>query len=59
MRSRSNLKPYRVRIAVDVVAPDRDSAENLARILYGLIDGRWWIKEVLADGIEERRWVEP
>lgn len=57
MKVKSKLKPYRVSIAVDVVATDREAASSLAQKLCDLLHGRWWVGEVLLDGIEERAFI--
>ena len=48
------MKHYRIRIEVDIKARHREQAESRARCLYGDLEQRPWIVEVLPDGIEER-----
>lgn len=55
------LKPYRVRVEVDIVARDAEQARQRAQLIYSDITaaGRPWVKDVLPDGIEERAWLTP
>ena len=54
MPAKSQLRHFRLSIDVDVLAPDRPAAEDLVTAICGLLDGRWWITEVLPNSIEER-----
>lgn len=50
------MKPFRIRIEVDITARNREQARRRAGLLYSdLEDGRRpWVVEVLPNGIEER-----
>jgi hypothetical protein len=51
------MKPFRIRIEVDITASDREQAERRARLLYSDLEHghRPWVVAILPDGIEERR----
>ena len=51
------MKPYRIRIEVDIIARDREEAERRAGLLYSDLEygRRPWVAAILPDGIEERR----
>lgn len=53
------MKPFRVRIEVDITARDREEAERRAALLYSDLEHerRPWVKAALPDGIEERQWI--
>lgn len=53
------MKPYRIRIEVDITARDIEHAERLARKLCSDLEQRPWVSDVLPDGIEERQPVTP
>jgi hypothetical protein len=55
------MKPFRIRIEVDIKARDREQAESRASLLYSDLEyaKRPWVLEVLANGIEERQWINP
>jgi len=49
------MKPFRIRIEVDITARDRKQAKRLAGLLYSDLEARPWVVEILPDGIEERQ----
>jgi hypothetical protein len=51
------MKPFRIRIEVDITARDREQAERRAGLLYSDLEyaRRPWVLAGLPDGIEERR----
>jgi hypothetical protein len=51
------MKPFRIRIEVDIEARDREEAERRAGLLYSDLEyaRRPWLVAILPDGIEERR----
>jgi hypothetical protein len=51
------MKPFRIRIEMDISARDREQAERRAGVLYSDLEHcrRPWVLAVLLDGIEERR----
>ena len=48
------MRPYRLRIEVDIRASDRDHAERLMHLLCSDLEHRSFVREVLANGLEER-----
>ena len=55
------MKPFRIRIEVDIKARNREQAESRAQLLYSDLEhaNRPWVLDVLANGIEERQWINP
>ena len=48
------MKQFRVTLNVDITAKDIEQALRRAMLLYGDLEGRPWIVEVLPDSIVER-----
>ncbi|MCZ2341347.1 MAG: hypothetical protein LC104_06065 [Bacteroidales bacterium] len=48
------MKPYRIRIEVDIKATDREHAEKRMNLLCDDLEDRPWVVAVLPDGLEER-----
>lgn len=53
------MKPYRIRIEIDISARSRDHAEKRMGLLCGDIERRPWVTAALPDGIEERIAINP
>ncbi|HWG42667.1 MAG TPA: hypothetical protein VN688_07765 [Gemmataceae bacterium] len=51
------MKPFRIRIEVDITARDCEQAERRAGLIYSDLEygRRPWVLAALPDGIEERQ----
>lgn len=53
------MKHYRISVEIDITAQDGQQAERRAFLLFSDLEQRPWVREVLPNGIQERRPINP
>lgn len=53
------MKHFRISIEIDITAKDSEQAERRSLLLVSDLEQRPWVREVLPNGIQERRPINP
>jgi len=53
------MKHYRISVDIDITAQDTQQAERRASLLFSDLEQRPWVNEVLPNGIQARRPLNP
>ncbi|WP_154657808.1 hypothetical protein [Blastopirellula marina] len=53
------MKHYRINVEIDITATDAQQAERRSFLLFSDLEQRRWVKEILPNGILERRPITP
>jgi hypothetical protein len=53
------MKHYRISIEIDITATDAQQAERRSFLLFDDLEKRPWVREVLPNGMHERRPISP
>lgn len=53
------MKHYRISVDIDITAKDEQQAERRSLLLFADIEQRPWVREILPNGMEERRPTTP
>ncbi|WP_437193961.1 hypothetical protein [Planctomicrobium sp. SH527] len=53
------MKHFRISVDIDITSQDGEQAERRAFLLFSDLEQRPWVKEILPNGIQERRPLTP